>query len=239
MFVLKELVFAAVALVAVFGQQPETKELFVSRGKINLINSLLNPFNKIKNPRTFTKYTPVRKSTGTTYPTYPSYPDPIPFPSSTGGESFPAHPSYSPVPDPLPFPSSNSYPAVIPSPSYSPNPAPIPFPTSPSYPAPIPFPIPPSRPGFVPSQTPTGNLNLDETLAADDRFSTLVAALAVAFDANPDLLNGTSPLTVFAPTNAAFAKVDNATLTGLLADPAALTAVLARHLVANKAVRLD
>jgi len=176
MFVLKELVFAAVALVAVFGQQPETKELFVSRGKINLINSLLNPFNKIKNPRTFTKYTPVRKSTGTTYPTYPSYPDPIPFPSSTGG--------------------------------------------------------------FVPSQTPTGNLNLDETLAADDRFSTLVAALAVAFDANPDLLNGTSPLTVFAPTNAAFAKVDNATLTGLLADPAALTAVLARHLVANKAVRI-
>merc|ERR1712127_434255 len=142
-------------------------ELFVSRGKINLINSFLNPFNKIKNPRTFTKYTPVRKSTGTTYPTYPSYPDPIPFPSSTGG-----------------------------------------------------------------------NPNLDETLAADDRFSTLVAALAVAFDANPDLLNGTSPLTVFAPTNAALAKVDNATLTGLLADPAALTAVLARHLVANKAVRI-
>ena len=76
-------------------------------------------------------------------------------------------------------------------------------------------------------------------MAADDRFTTLVAALAAAFDNRPtaDVLNGTSPLTLFAPTNSAFAKVGNETLDGLLKDPDALSGVLQRHLVANKAVR--
>jgi len=94
--------------------------------------------------------------------------------------------------------------------------------------------------GVVPSQTPTGSLTLDETLAADDRFTTLVAALAAAFDNRPtaDVLNGTAPLTLFAPTNSAFAKVGNETLDGLLKDPDALSGVLQRHLVANKAVRI-
>merc|ERR1711894_75656 len=94
--------------------------------------------------------------------------------------------------------------------------------------------------GVVPSQIPTGSLTLDETLAADDRFTTLVAALAAAFDNRPtaDVLNGTAPLTLFAPTNSAFAKVGNETLDGLLKDPDALSGVLQRHLVANKAVRI-
>merc|ERR1712072_1178310 len=94
--------------------------------------------------------------------------------------------------------------------------------------------------GVVPSQTPTGSLTLDETLAADDRFTILVAALAAAFDNRPtaDVLNGTAPLTLFAPTNSAFAKVGNETLDGLLKDPDALSGVLQRHLVANKAVRI-
>jgi uncharacterized surface protein with fasciclin (FAS1) repeats len=72
----------------------------------------------------------------------------------------------------------------------------------------------------------------------DERFSTLVAALGVAFDENDDMLNGTSPLTIFAPTNSAFAKVANETLAALLGDPAALTTVLVRHLVPNKKVRI-
>ena len=37
------------------------------------------------------------------------------------------------------------------------------------------------------------------------------------------VLNGTSPLTLFAPTNSAFAKVGNETLDGLLMDPDALS----------------
>ena len=147
-------------------------------------------------------------TSGTGSPSYPSYPDPIPFPSD---------PSY---PHPIPFPAD-----PVPFPDH-----PIPFPSYPTFPQP---------PGVVPSQIPTGSLTLDETLAADDRFTTLVAALAAAFDNRPtaDVLNGTAPLTLFAPTNSAFAKVGNETLDGLLKDPEALSGVLQRHLVANKAVR--
>ncbi len=60
-------------------------------------------------------------------------------------------------------------------------------------------------------------------------FSTLVAALKAA-----DLvgtLSGSGPFTVFAPNNAAFAKIPAATLNGLLADVPALKAVLLRHVV--------
>jgi len=60
-------------------------------------------------------------------------------------------------------------------------------------------------------------------------FSTLVAALKAA-----DLvgtLQGAGPFTVFAPNNAAFAKIPEATLNGLLADVPALKAVLLRHVV--------
>merc|ERR1712001_257119 len=159
-------------------EEPETKELLVSRRKINLVNNVLHstvrkilrPY-KNKIPRTFTKNTRVYHDHPIPFPSYPTFPQP---------------------------------------------------------------------PGVVPSQTPSGSLTLDETLAADDRFTTLVAALAAAFDNRPtaDVLNGTAPLTLFAPTNSAFAKVGNETLDGLLKDPDALSGVLQRHLVANKAVRI-
>lgn len=208
------ILFALLLTFVLAEEKPETKELFGSRRKINLVNNVLHstvrkilrPYrNKI--PRTFTKNTRVYHGTGS--PSNPSYPDPIPIPS---------HPSY---PHPIPFPAD-----PVPFPDH-----PIPFPSYPTL---------PQSPGVVPSQTPTGSLSLDETLAADDRFTTLVAALAAAFDNRPtaDVLNGTSPLTLFAPTNAAFAKVGNETLDGLLKDPDALSGVLQRHLVANKAVRI-
>ena len=60
-------------------------------------------------------------------------------------------------------------------------------------------------------------------------FSTLVAALKAA--GLVETLQGSGPFTVFAPTNAAFAKIPAATLTGLLADVPALKAVLLRHVV--------
>merc|ERR1712048_575631 len=62
-------------------------------------------------------------------------------------------------------------------------------------------------------------------------LSTLVSALEAA-----DLvttLSDTGPFTVFAPTNEAFAKVPNATLTYLLGNKTALTEVLKYHVAAG------
>jgi hypothetical protein len=195
------LVALAALLATTTAQQPETKQLFVSRGHINLVNNILHgtvrkilfPFaNKI--PRTISKRTHIHTS-------FPSYP---------GTPSYPAFPG----PGPLP-----------------------PFPPAPGYPTYPVLPFPSSYPGGVPSQTPSGSRTLDETLAADDRFTTLVAALTVAFPDSSNVLNGTSPLTIFAPTNSAFAKLGNDTLDAVLKDPTGLSTILQRHLVANKAVR--
>jgi len=68
-------------------------------------------------------------------------------------------------------------------------------------------------------------------------FSTLVTALQAA--GLVDTLKGDGPFTVFAPTNAAFAKVDPATLTALLNDKAALTRVLTYHVVPGKVLAAD
>jgi uncharacterized surface protein with fasciclin (FAS1) repeats len=64
-------------------------------------------------------------------------------------------------------------------------------------------------------------------------FSTLVSAV-VAADL-VDTLNGTGPFTVFAPNNAAFAKIPADTLNGLLepAQKAALAGILTYHVVAG------
>ena len=49
-----------------------------------------------------------------------------------------------------------------------------------------------------------------------------------------DALSGTTALTVFAPTNAAFAKVPKATLNALAKNPAQLKRVLLYHVIAGK-----
>jgi uncharacterized surface protein with fasciclin (FAS1) repeats len=49
-----------------------------------------------------------------------------------------------------------------------------------------------------------------------------------------ETLSGPGPFTVFAPTNAAFAKIPSATLTAVGNDPATLKAVLTYHVVAGK-----
>jgi transforming growth factor-beta-induced protein len=69
-------------------------------------------------------------------------------------------------------------------------------------------------------------------LAADGRFSTLLEAVGAA-----DLgaaLSGDSKLTVFAPTNAAFAALPEGALAGLLANKEKLTDVLTYHVVAGE-----
>lgn len=64
-------------------------------------------------------------------------------------------------------------------------------------------------------------------------LTTLVAAVKQA--GLVDTLNGPGPFTIFAPTDAAFAKIDKATLDSVLADPkGALTKILTYHVVAGK-----
>jgi uncharacterized surface protein with fasciclin (FAS1) repeats len=78
-----------------------------------------------------------------------------------------------------------------------------------------------------------------EVAASDPQFSTLVGLVQKA--GLQDTLSS-ERLTVFAPTNAAFAKVPKATLDALAADPDQLRAVLTYHvaqgrLTAAKVVR--
>ena len=73
--------------------------------------------------------------------------------------------------------------------------------------------------------------------SSDKNFSTLVTALTAA--GLVKTLQGKGPFTVFAPTNAAFAKIPKATLTALLKNKAELTKVLTYHVVAGKVVAAD
>ena len=113
----------------------------------------------------------------------------------------------------------------------------------PSYPQPPIHYVPrkPGRPGVgvIPTVTisPTGSSTVLQTLISDERFSTLVAAVTAA-NITQETIDSIAPVTIFAPTNAAFAKIDNSTLTTLLADPVALNATLLRHIVPGKAVRI-
>jgi uncharacterized surface protein with fasciclin (FAS1) repeats len=65
--------------------------------------------------------------------------------------------------------------------------------------------------------------------SSNPALKTLVAAVGAA--GLGDTLNSTEDITVFAPTDDAFAKVAKADLDGLLADKATLTKVLTYHVV--------
>ncbi len=73
--------------------------------------------------------------------------------------------------------------------------------------------------------------------SADPQFSTLVTALKAA--GLVETLSGKGPFTVFAPTNAAFAKIPKADLDKLLKNKAALTKVLTYHVVAGKVMAAE
>jgi uncharacterized surface protein with fasciclin (FAS1) repeats len=68
-------------------------------------------------------------------------------------------------------------------------------------------------------------------------FNTLVSLVQKA--GLVSTLKGPGPFTVFAPTDEAFAKVPKATLDGLLADKAKLTAVLTYHVVPGAVMAKD
>jgi uncharacterized surface protein with fasciclin (FAS1) repeats len=76
-----------------------------------------------------------------------------------------------------------------------------------------------------------------DTAVKAGNFKTLVAAVQAA--GLVDTLKGPGPFTVFAPTDAAFAKIPKATLDSLLADKAALTKVLTYHVVPGKVMASD
>ncbi|CAM3223089.1 fasciclin domain-containing protein [Deinococcus saxicola] len=81
------------------------------------------------------------------------------------------------------------------------------------------------------SSMPMGN-TIAAIVSNDPNFSTLLAAVKAA--GLVETLSSPGPFTVFAPTNAAFAKIPAADLNALLNDPAALKAVLLYHVVAGK-----
>ena len=70
---------------------------------------------------------------------------------------------------------------------------------------------------------------------ADENFSTLVAALTAA-DLVTTLSDETATFTVFAPTNAAFEKIEDTALTDLLADTGALTDILLKHVISGATI---
>ena len=76
-----------------------------------------------------------------------------------------------------------------------------------------------------------------DVAAKAGNFNTLVTAVKAA--GLVDTLKGPGPFTVFAPTDAAFAKVPKAKLDALLADKAALTKVLTYHVVSGKVMAAD
>lgn len=76
-----------------------------------------------------------------------------------------------------------------------------------------------------------------ETASTNPDFSTLVSAIKAA-----DLvetLSGSGPFTVFAPTNAAFAKIPESTLKAVLADKPKLVSILTYHVVPGKVMAAD
>ncbi len=76
-----------------------------------------------------------------------------------------------------------------------------------------------------------------DTAVSAGNFKTLATALGAA--GLVDTLKGKGPFTVFAPTDAAFAKVPKADLDALLADKAKLTKVLTYHVVPGKVLAKD
>jgi uncharacterized surface protein with fasciclin (FAS1) repeats len=90
-------------------------------------------------------------------------------------------------------------------------------------------------PSVVTAQAATKNIV--ETAVAAGSFNTLVAAVKAA--GLVETLSGPGPFTVFAPSDAAFAKLPAGTVEGLLKDKAALTAILTYHVVPGKVMAAD
>ncbi len=76
---------------------------------------------------------------------------------------------------------------------------------------------------------PSAKADIVDTAVAAGSFKTLAAALNAA--GLTETLKGKGPFTVFAPTDAAFAKLPEGTVEALLKDIPKLTAILTYHVV--------
>ncbi len=76
-----------------------------------------------------------------------------------------------------------------------------------------------------------------DTAVSAGNFNTLVAAVKAA--GLVDTLKSAGPFTVFAPTDAAFAKLPPGTVEALLANPEKLKAILTYHVVSGKVMAAD
>jgi uncharacterized surface protein with fasciclin (FAS1) repeats len=84
----------------------------------------------------------------------------------------------------------------------------------------------------VPAVAATSQRNIVQTAAAAGQFNTLIKLAKQAGLAGA--LAGKGPLTVFAPTDAAFAKLPRATVTALEHNRSKLRAVLLYHVIKGK-----
>jgi uncharacterized surface protein with fasciclin (FAS1) repeats len=87
------------------------------------------------------------------------------------------------------------------------------------------------------ARSPMAKTDIVDTAVGAGQFNTLAKALTAA--GLIDTLKGPGPFTVFAPTDAAFAKIPADKLNALLADKAALTKVLTYHVVPGMVVAAD
>ena len=90
--------------------------------------------------------------------------------------------------------------------------------------------------------SPAAGKTIVQVAAGNPQFSTLASLIKKA--GLVSALSGKSKLTVFAPTNAAFAKLPKATLKKVQGDKKLLTSILTYHVVkgavpASKVVKLD
>ncbi len=98
-----------------------------------------------------------------------------------------------------------------------------------------------SSPSATPTPTessPAAAKDIVDTAVAAGDFKTLATALTAA--GLVETLKGAGPFTVFAPTDAAFAKLPAGTLDTLLKDPKGdLSSILNYHVIAGKVMAAD
>ncbi len=95
---------------------------------------------------------------------------------------------------------------------------------------------PPAAPAATPTPAPVLKDVVDTAVAAGS-FKTLATALQAA--GLIEALKGKGPFTVFAPTDAAFAKIPAKDLEALLKDKAKLTTILQAHVVSGTVLAKD